>query len=151
MENLLVQRQEIKRFEKELERKRREDEEAEVLEDEAVQERAVRQFELVQMGLSVSKPGSLANVAARENGKVVIVTEEKKGEKRKFELDEDELIEIARADREKAKKALTEEKVWKKSLNRVAMLIVVGCIEEGGFEFLGPFSDTVNRTIRHRH
>src|SRR5579859_4761438 len=110
MENLLVQRQEIKRFEKELERKRREEEEAEVLEDEAVQERAVREFELVQMGLSVSKPGSLENVVARENGKVVIV-EEKKGEKRKFELDEEELIEIARADREKAKKALTEEKV----------------------------------------
>lgn len=110
MENLLVQRQEIKRFEKELENRRREEEEAELLEDEAVQERAVREFELVQMGLSVSKPGSLGNVVARENGKV-IVEDVKKGEKRKFELDEEELIEIARADREKAKKALTEEKV----------------------------------------
>lgn len=111
MENLLVQRQEIKRFEKELENRRREEEEAELLEDEAVQERAVREFELVQMGLSVSKPGSLGNVVARENGKV-IVEDVKKGEKRKFELDEEELIEIARADREKAKKALTEEKVY---------------------------------------
>jgi len=110
MENLLSQRQEIKRFEKELERKRLDEEEAEILEDEAVQERAVREFELVQMGLSVAKPGSVANIVGRENGKVVVV-EEKKGEKRKFELDEEELIEIARADREKAKRALTEEKV----------------------------------------
>lgn len=109
MENLLSQRQEIKRFEKELERKRQDEEEAEILEDEAVQERAVREFELVQMGLSVAKPGSVANIVGRENGKVVVV--EKKGEKRKFELDEEELIEIARADREKAKRALTEEKV----------------------------------------
>ena len=37
--------------------------------------------------------------------------EEKRGEKRKFELDEEELMRIARQDRDKAKKALMEEKV----------------------------------------
>jgi len=110
MENLLWQRQEIKRFERELERQKREDEESEVLQDEEVKERAVREFELVQMGLSVSKPGSVGNIVGRENGKV-IVEETRKGEKRKFELDEDELIRIAREDRERAKKALSEEKV----------------------------------------
>lgn len=110
MENLLSQRQEIKRFEKEMERKKREEEEEEGMLDEQVKERAVRDFELVQMGLSINRPGSLGNVVGREGGKVVI--EEGNGEKkRKFELDEDELIRIAREDREKAKKALTEEKV----------------------------------------
>ena len=110
MENLLVQKQEIKRFEKELERKKREEEESETLQDEEVKERAIRDFESVQMGLSVSRPGSLGKVVGRVDGKVVI-EEVKKGEKRKFELDEDELIRIAREDREKAKKALNEEKV----------------------------------------
>lgn len=110
MENLLWQRQEIKRFERELERQKREDEESKVMQDEEVKERAVMEFELVQMGLSVSKPGSVGNIIGRENGKV-IVEETRKGEKRKFELDEDELIRIAREDRERAKKALSEEKV----------------------------------------
>jgi nitric oxide synthase-interacting protein len=109
MENLLSQRQEIKRFEKELERKKQEDEEGEVLQDEQVKERAIRDFELIQMGLSLSKPGSVENVVGRHDGKVVI-EETKKGQKRKFEIDEEELIRIAREDREKAKKALNEEK-----------------------------------------
>ena len=113
MENLLVQRQEIKRFEKEQETKRKEDEESEVLADEEVKERAVRDFELVQMGLSLSKPGLVENVVGRRDGKVIVEREESGKGKRKFELDEEELIRIAREDREKAKKALTEEKVLK--------------------------------------
>ena len=110
MENLLSQRQEIKRFEKEVERKKREEEEIEVLEDEQAKQRAVRDFEEVQMGLSLSKPGSVENVVGRRDGKVVI-EEVTRGEKRKFELDEEELMRIAREDREKAKRALPEEKV----------------------------------------
>jgi len=109
MENLLSQRQEIKIFEKELERRKREEVEAEVLEDEAVQERAIRDFELVQMGLSVKKSGGGGETADRRESSTV--AEGERGEKRKFELDEEELIQIARADREKVKKALTEEKV----------------------------------------
>ena len=89
---------------------KKEEEESEVLLDEQVKERAIKDFELVQMGLAVSKPGSVGNVVQRINGKVV-VEEERKGQKRKFELDEEELIRIAKEDREKAKKALTEEKV----------------------------------------
>ena len=54
IENLLVQRQEIKRYEKELERKKHDEEESEVLQDEEVKERSIRDFELVQMGLSVA-------------------------------------------------------------------------------------------------
>jgi len=108
-----VQRQQIKKFEKEMERKRKEEEELEVREEEEVRERNVKEFELVQMGLSVKRPGALGNVVARVDGKVIVEEGEvgKKGEKRKFELDEDELIRIAKEDRDKAKKALTEEKV----------------------------------------
>ena len=108
MENLLSQRHDIKRFEKELESKKREEEESEVLADEEIKQRAVRDFELVQMGLSLTKPASLEKVV---EDRVVIEEEGKRGEKRKFEIDEDELMRIAREDREKAKKALTEEKV----------------------------------------
>lgn len=108
-----MQRQQIKKFEKEMERKRKEEEELEVREEEEVRERNVKEFELVQMGLSVKKPGALGNVVARVDGKVIVEEGEagKKGEKRKFELDEEELIRIAKEDRDKAKKALTEEKV----------------------------------------
>jgi nitric oxide synthase-interacting protein len=109
MENLLTQREEIKRLEKENERLQKEEREAETLEEEEVKERAVREFELVQMGLSIAAPGTVEKVVGVENGKVLV--EGKKGEKRKFELDEQELLRIAKQDREKAKKALTEEKV----------------------------------------
>jgi nitric oxide synthase-interacting protein len=111
MENLLWQRREIKRFEQELERQKREEEESEILLDEEVKERAVKDFELVQMGLGVSTPENVGHVVGRENGRVII-EETKEGKKRKFELDEDELIRIAREDRERAKKALNEEKVF---------------------------------------
>lgn len=111
IENLVFQKQEIKRFEKEWEKRKREEEENEALQDEEVKERAIREFELIQMGLSVSRPGSLGNVVGRADGKVVI-EEVKQGEKRKFELNEEELIRIAKDDRERAKKALTEEKVY---------------------------------------
>src|SRR5579859_4605552 len=86
MENLLWQRQEIKRFEKDMERKAKEEQEEEIAADEAVKERAVKEFEMVQMGLSVARPGALAGVVGREGGKV-IVEEVTRGEKRKFELD----------------------------------------------------------------
>jgi hypothetical protein len=142
MENLLSQRQEIKRFEKELERKKRDEEEIEVLEDEQVKERAVRDFEEVQMGLSLAKPGAVENVVGRKDGKVVI-EEVTRGEKRMFELDEEELMRIAREDREKAKKALTEEKV----LAMVNPLTLDCCIQKRSFEFLGSVFDPVNRTI----
>jgi len=99
MENLVSQRQQIKQFERELERKKRDEEEAEAVDEEEVKERAVRDFEDVQMGMSLKREG------------VVVVEEGKRGEKRKFELDEEELMRIAREDRDKAKKALMEEKV----------------------------------------
>src|SRR6266568_2184601 len=51
--NLLAQRKEIKRLEKALEKQRREEEEERTREDEEARERAVQEFEAVQMGLEV--------------------------------------------------------------------------------------------------
>jgi nitric oxide synthase-interacting protein len=110
MENLLSQRQQIKQFERETEKRKREEEGAEVAEEEQVRQRAIADFEAVQIGLAVARAGSVGRVVGSVDGKIV-VEEERRGEKRKFELDEEELMRIAREDREKAKKALTEEKV----------------------------------------
>ena len=73
--------------------------------EEEVKERAVKDFEDVQMG---KRTGGTVEMGVVGAGKAV---EEKRGEKRKFELDEEDLLRIAKEDREKAKKALMEEKV----------------------------------------
>jgi nitric oxide synthase-interacting protein len=118
MNNLLAQRQEIKRLEREMERRKEDELEAEEREDEEVRERAVREFELVQLGID-SKVGGGGNkkIVGRENGMVVIEEDEEntnskmKGTKRKFELDEAELLRIAKEDRLKYRKELDDEKV----------------------------------------
>ncbi|KAI9837717.1 MAG: hypothetical protein M1819_006650 [Sarea resinae] len=114
--NLLAQRKEIKRLEKEAERKKAEEAEADKVDEEEAARRALDEFERVQMGLEVSL-GKGKRVVGREGGKVVVeeIEEEgneagKRGTKRKFELDEDELLRIAREERGKARKALDEEK-----------------------------------------
>lgn len=110
--NLLAQRKEIKRLDKALEKQRKGEEEERTREDEEARERAVQEFEAVQMGLEV-KLGSGGKVIGREGGKVVVEQEEVKegrGKKRKFEIDEEELLRIAREERGRAKTALSEEK-----------------------------------------
>ena len=113
--NLLAQRKEIKRLEKEAERKKLEEVDEESRADEEAKNRAVEEFERVQMGLEVMV-GKGRKVVGRENGKILVEeegegTEEVRGKKRKFELDEDELLRIAKAERGKARKALEDEKV----------------------------------------
>lgn len=118
MNNILAQRQEIKRLEKEIERRKEDELEAEGREEEEVRERAVREFELVQLGIE-SKVGGTGNkkIIGREGGKIQIEEDEnhndpkKKGTKRKFELDEAELLRIAKDDRTKYRKELDDEKV----------------------------------------
>ena len=128
MQNLLSQREEIKRFERECERRRREEEESEVLMDEEVRERAVKDFEVLQMGLRVEAG------RGENGGDLKVVTEGGRGEKRKFELDEEELMRIAREDREKAKKALTEEKVClAKTYINCRLLLPKGELRISGF------------------
>lgn len=133
VENLLSQRKEIKRMQVDLDRRAKEDEEQRVLEDEEAKQRAVKDFELLQMGLEIrnsrenkgkSVVGMAPKVVGRVNGKIVLEEDEEEepaqgdeanrkpgGAKRKFELDEEELMRLARDERKKAKAALSEEKV----------------------------------------
>ncbi|KAF2215350.1 hypothetical protein CERZMDRAFT_82377 [Cercospora zeae-maydis SCOH1-5] len=119
--NLLAQNKELKRLKKEAERRRQEDEEEKQLEDAEAQARAIEEFEKVQAGLS-ARPGATASqkIVGRENGKVVVEQEVeegvKKGTKRKFELDEEELVRLANEDRDKARKLMDDEKKSKPHL-----------------------------------
>lgn len=126
--NMLAQQKEIRRVELEEEKKRAEEaEEGERKEQEAAN-RAIEEFEKVQMGLNVKLGGIGAGkgrkVVGREHGKITIeetVDEgdaERKGaqvpptgsRKRKFELDEDELLRIANDERSRAKAAIEHER-----------------------------------------
>ncbi|KAI9887123.1 MAG: hypothetical protein M1823_001030 [Watsoniomyces obsoletus] len=122
--NLLAQRKEIKRLEKEAERKQAEVIEGDLHDEEEAAKRAIKEFELVQMGMN-AKLGDAGNgkgrkVVGRERGKIVIEEEEevgdgekegkKRGTKRKFELDEEELLRIATEERSHAKRAIAQEK-----------------------------------------
>lgn len=116
LSDILAQKKEIKRLEKAREKEEKEAEEEKYRQDEEAKQRAVKEFELVQMGLDVKTSGneSGAKIVGREHGKVVVeedVKGGKRGEKRKFELDEEELLRIAREERTKARKAIDEEKV----------------------------------------
>lgn len=115
--NLLAQRKEIKRLEKEAERRTHEEEDTKAREDEEAHLRAVEDFETVQMGLSV-KAGAGSRIIGRESGKIIVEQDDNaserngtsKGTKRKFEIDEDELRRIALEERSKAKRTLEDER-----------------------------------------
>lgn len=116
LSNILSQKKEIKRLEKTREREEKEAEEDRAREDAEAKDRAVQEFEKIQMGLE-AKMGSSSSgktIFGREGGKILVeedVVGGKRGEKRKFELDEDELLRIARDERTKARKAIDDEKV----------------------------------------
>ncbi|MCJ1243543.1 hypothetical protein MMC30_000740 [Trapelia coarctata] len=111
--NLLAQRKEIKRLEKEQERQRLEEEEEATERAEEEKERAVNEFEKVMMGLEGgSEKKSTVNLEKyREEP-----TTETRGVKRKFELNEEEMLKNAKEERVKARKALDDEKSDKPSL-----------------------------------
>jgi nitric oxide synthase-interacting protein len=119
MSNLLAQRKEIKRLEKAAERIKEDESEAKKREDELARERAVREFEAVQMGLEV-KLGAGGRVVGREGGKVVVERDELekdeksgnsgRGVKRKFVVDEEELKRIAEEETSKARRTLEDER-----------------------------------------
>jgi nitric oxide synthase-interacting protein len=118
LSNILAQKKEIKRLEKAREREMTETEEMTAKEEEEARQRAVEEFERVQMGLE-AKVGGGRSIIGREKGKVVVeedIQGSKRGEKRKFELDEDELLRIARDERTKARKAIDDEKASKATL-----------------------------------
>jgi nitric oxide synthase-interacting protein len=102
--NLLAQRKEIARLEKEWERRRVEEEEGEQMEDERERERAVVEFERVQMGLE-NKAGKKRKIDAGEDTR-----EDGREAKRKFELSE-EVERAAKEERKKMREELDAEKV----------------------------------------
>lgn len=107
----------MKRLEKEDEKRRMEELEGEIERGEEERERAVVEFERVMMGL---EGGRKKGVAATPGGEETEV--ERKGDKslkRKFELDEGEMLKNARAERAKARKLLDEEKVRRPSKWRI--------------------------------
>ncbi|KAL9024986.1 MAG: hypothetical protein Q9196_006107 [Gyalolechia fulgens] len=109
--NLLAQRKEIKRLDKEDEKRRREDDEnaAEKMEEE--KERSVKEFERTMMGLEgTGHQGK--NSTSMANGEA----SQSRGLKRKFELNEEEMVKNAKEDRAKARKAIDDEKSAKQTL-----------------------------------
>jgi len=114
LNNILSQKKEIKRLEKTREKEDIEAEEDNNKEEQEAKERAVQEFERIQMGLEAKLGNGSKKIVGREDGKILVeedVVGGKRGEKRKFELDEDELLRIAREDRNKARKAIDDEKV----------------------------------------
>jgi hypothetical protein len=112
----LSQKKEIKRLEKAKEKEDKESLENQEVEEAEAKQRAVQDFERIQMGLEAKLGGKTSGqkIVGREDGKILVEEEvegSKRGEKRKFELDEDELLRIARDERNKARKAIDDEKV----------------------------------------
>ncbi|KAK3179591.1 hypothetical protein K4F52_009008 [Lecanicillium sp. MT-2017a] len=107
--NILTQKKELKRAEKARKNAELECAKARAAEDEEDRERAVRDFELTQAGLSNGtangKKPTTEEPRPLPTGALAI-----EGKKRKFELDEAELERIAQEDRTKARKAIEDEK-----------------------------------------
>jgi nitric oxide synthase-interacting protein len=109
LSNLLAQKKEIKRLDKEYIQKRQEEVEADHVELEKERERAVQDFELVQQGLN-SKLGAnnaaTRHIIGREAGKVIVEEQDsdKRGTKRKLQIDEDELIRLGGQQHSRLKK-----------------------------------------------
>ncbi|KAM0716641.1 hypothetical protein Q7P37_008086 [Cladosporium fusiforme] len=105
--NLLAQNKELKRAKKEAEQRKLEDEEEKEVEDAEAQMRAVEEFEKVQAGLSVRSSGLGERIIGRKDGKITIeqdVEGGNKGVKRKLELDETELRDLANGADNKSRK-----------------------------------------------
>ena len=100
--NLLAQLKEIKRVEKELKRKRREEEERQKEKGNEERERVVNDFERVVMGRGSSRAGE----GDQKGGDLKV-----RGLKRKFEIDEEEMLRNAKEERARARRELDEEKV----------------------------------------
>jgi nitric oxide synthase-interacting protein len=99
--NLLAQNQELKRLKKEAERRLAEDEEERELDEAEKDAKDVEDFERVQAGLS-ARGASGQNIIGRGSGRVMV---EEQGTKRKFEVEEDELLRLAKEGDHKRRKS----------------------------------------------
>ncbi|KAI0122198.1 ENOS interacting protein [Daldinia grandis] len=125
LSNILAQKKEIKRVEKVREQGEREALEERARQEEEARERAVREFEMTQIGLdaktrstSTSKDDNTARKGSIDNRDqsstpTAVESSNGSGRKRKFEIDAEELVRIAQEDRAKARKAIDEEKATK--------------------------------------
>lgn len=109
--NLVAQKKELKRADKARDHAEREARRLGALEDEQDRERAVRDFEMAQAGLSAAARPSRQEDVPRDDEPPRPASHA--GAKRKFTLDGDELDRIARQDRLKARKAIEDEKASK--------------------------------------
>jgi hypothetical protein len=108
--NILTQKKELKRAERARKNAELESVKVKAAEDAEDRERAIRDFELTQTGLSNGKTNG--NKQPRdETEQVATGAPAIEGKKRKFELDRGELERIANEDRAKARKAIEDEKV----------------------------------------
>jgi nitric oxide synthase-interacting protein len=120
--NLLAQNKELKRLKKEAERRKEEDAEEDDLQNVEAQARAVEEFEKVQAGLSVRSGGKAGDrIVGRQNGKIIVESEgddstKAGGNKRKFEVDENELLRLAMDERDKIKRRMNDERNPKSEL-----------------------------------
>lgn len=116
LSNILAQKKEIRRLEKTREQEGRDALEEEARQDAEARERAIREFELTQAGLDVRSgraPETPADHRDESNGSPADSEQRqvKKGAKRKFSLDEDEVARNALEERTKARRAIDDEKV----------------------------------------
>ncbi|KAG5983090.1 hypothetical protein E4U55_000846 [Claviceps digitariae] len=112
--NLLAQKKELKRAEKARRHASQEDARAKVAKESEDQQRAVRDFELVQAGLAASRQTVTAEDSAVSEAEADGAS--RAGMKRKFVLDKDELARIAKEDRVRARIAIESEKAGKPTL-----------------------------------
>lgn len=109
MANLLAQKKELKRAEKARREAQHEALRAKAADDDEDQKRAVLNFELTQAGLTGSNKGGIHS--NQDNSWDQEAQSARAGAKRKFTLDEDELIRIAKEDKAKARKDIEDERV----------------------------------------
>ena len=110
LENLLAQKKEIKRLERLREQELKASGEKMAQQEAEERERTVREFELTQDGLETKrkKDGGDGSITWPQ---IIEPEDTQRANKRKFELDEEELLRVANEDRAKARKAIEDEKV----------------------------------------
>ncbi|KAJ0284527.1 hypothetical protein COL940_004087 [Colletotrichum noveboracense] len=105
-----TQKKEIKRLERAREKAEQEIHEALARKDAEAQERAIKEFEMLQAGLNPALSSIIAapssSSSTRENEADSGSNTAKVGSKREFVLDQEELERIAEGDRTKAKKSI---------------------------------------------
>ncbi|KAJ2897984.1 uncharacterized protein MKZ38_004252 [Zalerion maritima] len=118
LSNILSQKKEIKRLERLTEQEAKDRAEEQDRKDAEARERAILEFERTQQGLDVkaSLRAAAATSSSEKDGNKATEERAEKGEKRKFELDDEELLRIALEDRTKARKTLDDEEASKPSL-----------------------------------